>query len=259
MGLPSPRPRRGGGVAGTLDTERVHLDASLTRTREDYLARRHRVNPSATAASNITAATNLQYDPSSSSRGPGPHAPPVISSARGGAAHAGALDVAAANGGLTGRSVLSTGRSAGSRYPAGGMPDPEQLLNESSTYAKCATANTATFPYSIGTNGRGGVNMETQTQSARRPPIISARSDMGSARSEGNWDRFGVDPSRQYKSWKRLPDYDFSVVRKNNNYSNANKLTRNDPFYSRPRLAVTNNSVKYNIVTNGVRRFRHGD
>jgi len=62
---------------------------------------------------------------------------------------------------------------------------------------------------------------------------------------------------QQFKSRRRIPDYDFSVTRKNNNYSNCNKLTRSDPFYMRPRLATTNNSVKYNILTNQVRPFKY--
>ena len=72
-----------------------------------------------------------------------------------------------------------------------------------------------------------------------------------------------IEPTRVFKSKQRLPDYDFSVTRKNNNYSGygdyngGNKLTRGCPFYQRPRLGISNNSVKYNIVTNEVNDFRY--
>ena len=60
-----------------------------------------------------------------------------------------------------------------------------------------------------------------------------------------------------YKSAQRLGEYDFSVLKKNNNYSNCNKLTRADAYYLKPKLATTNNSVKYDIVTNNVNKFRY--
>lgn len=63
----------------------------------------------------------------------------------------------------------------------------------------------------------------------------------------------GAQPLRSeqnFDSRMRAENYDFSVTRKNNHFSSQNKLTRADPFYTRPRLATTNNSVKYDMITN---------
>ena len=54
-----------------------------------------------------------------------------------------------------------------------------------------------------------------------------------------------------------VPNYDFSVIRKNNNYSSEDKLLRSDSYYRKPRLAVTNNSVKYDMITNEVLPFKY--
>jgi len=61
---------------------------------------------------------------------------------------------------------------------------------------------------------------------------------------------------QNYDSRQRVENYEFSVTRKNNHFSSQEKLTRADPYYTRPRLAQTNNSVKYDIFTNQ-RRFFH--
>merc|ERR1712194_116449 len=105
-------------------------------------------------------------------------------------------------------------RRTGTAYSdvTGLPPDPQQLLNESAAFAKCKTANT--YSQSVHTSGAGKALLKEQV----------------------------------YRSRHRIPDYDFSVTRKNNNYSNGNKLTRSDMFYTKPKLAVTNTSVKYNIV-----------
>ncbi|CAK9075022.1 Uncharacterized protein SCF082_LOCUS36434 [Durusdinium trenchii] len=44
------------------------------------------------------------------------------------------------------------------------------------------------------------------------------------------------------------------ITRHNNHYSSGDKLTRADPFYMRPRVGDTLNSVKYDIITNERRR-----
>lgn len=58
-------------------------------------------------------------------------------------------------------------------------------------------------------------------------------------------------------SVNRLENHDFGVSRKNNHYSSHDKLTRSDPFFMRPRHAITNNSVKYDIVSNERRWFKY--
>lgn len=61
---------------------------------------------------------------------------------------------------------------------------------------------------------------------------------------------------QNFDSKQRVENYEFSVCRKNNHYSSQEKLTRADPYYTRPRLATTNNSVKYDMITNQ-RKFFH--
>jgi len=58
-------------------------------------------------------------------------------------------------------------------------------------------------------------------------------------------------------SINRVENHDFGITRKNNHFSSHDKLTRSDPFYMRPRLGVTNNSVKYDIVNNERRWFKY--
>eukprot|EP00392_Amoebophrya_sp_AT5.2_P003675 g3680.t1 len=55
----------------------------------------------------------------------------------------------------------------------------------------------------------------------------------------------------------RIPNYDFSVTRKNNNYSSEDKLLRADSYYRKPRLGVSNPSVKYDIINNSVHPFKY--
>jgi hypothetical protein len=58
-------------------------------------------------------------------------------------------------------------------------------------------------------------------------------------------------------SVNRLENHDFAVTRKNNHFSSHDKLTRSDPFYMKPRNSITNNSVKYDIVSNERRWFKY--
>mmetsp|Transcript_68678 Transcript_68678/g.149476 ORF Transcript_68678/g.149476 Transcript_68678/m.149476 type:complete len:307 (-) Transcript_68678:320-1240(-) len=62
---------------------------------------------------------------------------------------------------------------------------------------------------------------------------------------------------QRFCSLDRLENHDFSVARKNNHYSSQDRLTRSDPFFMRPRLGNTNNSVKYNIINNERRWYRY--
>lgn len=64
-----------------------------------------------------------------------------------------------------------------------------------------------------------------------------------------------IRQAQKHSSLDRQKNYDFSVTRKNNDFSHENKLTRSDSFYIRPHFAVTNNSVKYDIITNNQRPF----
>lgn len=71
------------------------------------------------------------------------------------------------------------------------------------------------------------------------------------------------DEGRRHKgeqqscSVNRLENHDFGITRKNNHFSSKDKLTRSDPYFMRPRLGITNNSVKYDIVNNERRWFRY--
>jgi len=69
----------------------------------------------------------------------------------------------------------------------------------------------------------------------------------------------GKEPTaaRQHLSENRIQNYDFAVAKKNNHYSSKDKLTRTDPFFMRPKLNATNNSVKYDIITNERRWFTY--
>mmetsp|Transcript_127396 Transcript_127396/g.318030 ORF Transcript_127396/g.318030 Transcript_127396/m.318030 type:complete len:307 (+) Transcript_127396:104-1024(+) len=58
-------------------------------------------------------------------------------------------------------------------------------------------------------------------------------------------------------SVNRVENHDFGITRKNNHFSSQDKLTRADPFYMRPREGITNNSVKYDIVSNERRWFKY--
>eukprot|EP00746_Dinoflagellata_sp_MGD_P071697 gnl/MRDRNA2_/MRDRNA2_29172_c0_seq1.p1 gnl/MRDRNA2_/MRDRNA2_29172_c0~~gnl/MRDRNA2_/MRDRNA2_29172_c0_seq1.p1 ORF type:complete len:316 (+),score=59.61 gnl/MRDRNA2_/MRDRNA2_29172_c0_seq1:120-1067(+) len=62
---------------------------------------------------------------------------------------------------------------------------------------------------------------------------------------------------QQYCSVNRLENHDFAITKKNNHFSGKDKLTRTDAYYMRPRLAQTNNSVKYDIINNERRFFQY--
>jgi len=63
--------------------------------------------------------------------------------------------------------------------------------------------------------------------------------------------------AQQHLSVHRLENHDFGVTKKNNHFSSHDKLTRSDPYYMRPRLATTNNSVKYDILSNERKWFKY--
>jgi len=61
------------------------------------------------------------------------------------------------------------------------------------------------------------------------------------------------------RAMQRVESFDFSVRRGNNHFSKEDKLTRSDPYYMKPRPTVTNNSVKYNVISNSRRDYIYGD
>mmetsp|Transcript_106828 Transcript_106828/g.189851 ORF Transcript_106828/g.189851 Transcript_106828/m.189851 type:complete len:306 (+) Transcript_106828:88-1005(+) len=63
--------------------------------------------------------------------------------------------------------------------------------------------------------------------------------------------------AQRHLSMARLENHDFAVARKNNHFSSQDKLTRADPYFMRPRLGITNNSVKYDIVNNERTWFKY--
>jgi len=94
-----------------------------------------------------------------------------------------------------------------------------QLQTESASYAHCKAANS--YAMSMGTTLLGQQHRSRQSRS----------------------------------SVQRAENYDFSVLKKNNSWSSEDKLLRSDPYYMKPKLAITNNSVKYDIITNDRKNF----
>jgi len=97
---------------------------------------------------------------------------------------------------------------------------------------------------------------QRQTESAHFAPWMSANTYANSMDSMDNGR--GMAMTHQHCSVNRVENHDFGITRKNNHYSSADKLTRSDAMYMRPRLATTNNSVKYDIISNERRWFKYG-
>lgn len=66
-----------------------------------------------------------------------------------------------------------------------------------------------------------------------------------------------ISAGQRYCSVNRVENTDFAITRKNNHFSAQDKLTRSDPFYMAPRAGLTNNSVKYDIISNERRWFKY--
>merc|ERR1719482_650441 len=96
---------------------------------------------------------------------------------------------------------------------------------------------------------------QRQTESAHFAPWMSANTYANSMDSTDHGKRMNM--SHQHCSVNRIENHDFGITRKNNHYSSADKLTRSDAMYMRPRLAITNNSVKYDIVSNERKWFKY--
>lgn len=97
--------------------------------------------------------------------------------------------------------------------------------------------------------------MQRQTESAHFAPWMTANTFSASLD--------GTPAGREHASKQkmcsvgRLENYDFAIARKNNHYSSHDKLTRADPFFMKPRMGITNNSVKYDIVSNERKWFKY--
>mmetsp|Transcript_49149 Transcript_49149/g.111358 ORF Transcript_49149/g.111358 Transcript_49149/m.111358 type:complete len:135 (-) Transcript_49149:6-410(-) len=96
---------------------------------------------------------------------------------------------------------------------------------------------------------------QRQTESSHFAPVMSNNSYSSSLETTSKGKDFSS--KQRHLSMSRIENYDFAVSRKNNHFSRKDKLTRDDGFFNRPRLAITNNSVKYDIVNNERKWFRY--
>lgn len=96
---------------------------------------------------------------------------------------------------------------------------------------------------------------QRQTESAHFAPWMSHNTYVSSL--EGTPAGRAHSAAQQHCSVHRLENHDFGISRKNNHYSSQDKLTRADPYFMRPRLGMTNNSVKYDIISNERRWFKY--
>lgn len=96
---------------------------------------------------------------------------------------------------------------------------------------------------------------QRQTESAQFAPWQTANTLAMSMDSTALGRQFEAAHTRC--STHRVENHDFAVARKNNHFSSKDKLTRADPFYMKPRSGITNNSVKYDIVSNERKWFKY--
>lgn len=96
---------------------------------------------------------------------------------------------------------------------------------------------------------------QRQTESAHFAPWNTANSY--SATMENTHHGRTYHAGHKNCSVNRLENHDFGVTRKNNHYSSTDKLTRSDPFFMRPRHSITNNSVKYDLISNERKWFKY--
>jgi hypothetical protein len=96
---------------------------------------------------------------------------------------------------------------------------------------------------------------QRQTESAHFAPWNTANSYSATMDSTAH----GRAHNSMHKSCSvnRIENHDFGVTRKNNHYSSNDKLTRSDPFFMRPRHSITNNSVKYDLISNERKWFKY--
>jgi len=111
-------------------------------------------------------------------------------------------------------SLVNPAQSLGRAVRADARKEASQRLTESAHFAPWQSANT--YGVSLEATGAGREHAAAQT----------------------------------HLSVARLENHDFGITRKNNHYSSQDKLTRSDPFFMKPRSGITNNSVKYNLVSN---------
>lgn len=96
---------------------------------------------------------------------------------------------------------------------------------------------------------------QRQTESAHFAPWMAGNTHSCSMDATELGRRLGAE--QRFCSVNRLENEDFAVARKNNHYSSHDKLTRADPFFMRPRLSMTNSSVKYDMISNQRKWFKY--
>lgn len=96
---------------------------------------------------------------------------------------------------------------------------------------------------------------QRMTESAHFAPWNAANTYSATMESQNHGRAYHA--SHKNCSVNRLENHDFGITRKNNHYSSQDKLTRSDPFFMRPRHSITNNSVKYDIVSNERKWFKY--
>lgn len=124
--------------------------------------------------------------------------------------------------------------------------------------ASCPSLHLTAPEQSLDRSMRGDTRKEVsqlQTESAHFAPWMSYNTLSGSI--DGTAAGRAHAAAQKHLSVSRLENFDFGVARANNHYSAADKLTRADPFYMRPRVGDSQNSVKYDIITNERRWFKY--
>eukprot|EP00929_Paragymnodinium_shiwhaense_P095115 TRINITY_DN5608_c0_g1_i2.p1 TRINITY_DN5608_c0_g1~~TRINITY_DN5608_c0_g1_i2.p1 ORF type:complete len:306 (-),score=41.81 TRINITY_DN5608_c0_g1_i2:241-1158(-) len=96
---------------------------------------------------------------------------------------------------------------------------------------------------------------QRQTSSAQFAPWMKASTLANSLDATAAGRAFAA--SQKHCSINRLENYDFAVSRRGNHFSAQDKHTRNDGYYMPPRSSMTNNSVKYDIISNERRWFKY--
>lgn len=96
---------------------------------------------------------------------------------------------------------------------------------------------------------------QRQTESAQFAPWMCASTLANSIDSTPGGRRHNA--AQAHCSINRLENFDLSVTRKNTHWSAQDKMTRADAYYMPPRSSMTNNSVKYDIISNERRWFKY--
>lgn len=130
----------------------------------------------------------------------------------------------------------------------------EAMAHSASAPSLHLTAPSESLQRAVGSDARKEASQHA-SESAHFAPWMSANTYSRSMLATPA----GQDHAASQKQFSlaRLENHDFAVSRKNNHFSSQDKLTRADPFFMRPRLGITNNSVKYDIVSNERKWFKY--